>query len=80
MDLQAVVLELATGATRYSHTDYRGNVKLVSDDAGDIVAHYAYAAYGVKSLVGSDPAAPCCSAPASTTPSPLSEWLRPAVE
>ena len=54
MDLQAVVLELATGATRYRHTDYRGNVKLVSDDAGDIVAHYAYAAYGVESLVGSD--------------------------
>ena len=54
MDLRAVVLELETSTTRYRHTDYRGNVKLVSDDAGDIVAHYAYAAYGVESLVGSD--------------------------
>jgi RHS repeat-associated protein len=53
MDLDEVVLELRSGQRFYRHTDFRGNVKLVSDDAGGIVAHYAYAAYGIFELTGS---------------------------
>jgi RHS repeat-associated protein len=54
IDLDAVVLELASGERRYRHTDLRGNVQLVSDDTGQVVAHYRYDAYGVATLTGAD--------------------------
>jgi RHS repeat-associated protein len=58
LDLGELVLELAAGERRYRHLDYRGNVKLVTDDTGDAVAHYAYAPYGGFTRVGaSDDAA-----------------------
>lgn len=54
IDLRAVSLELDSGATRYRHADYRGNVDLITDGAGEVVAHYTYSAYGVATLAGTD--------------------------
>lgn len=54
IDLGAVVLDLAGGGHRYRHADVRGNVKLVSDDTGDVVAHYHYAPYGIADRLGDD--------------------------
>jgi RHS repeat-associated protein len=53
IDLDEVVLQLDTGERRYRHHDFRGNVKLVSDDRGDVVAHYGYSAYGIEQRTGS---------------------------
>lgn len=54
LDLGSAVLELDSGATRYRHVDYRGNVDLITDASGDVVAHYEYDAYGVIALTGQD--------------------------
>ena len=42
------------GAHRYRHLDFRGNVKFVSDAAGDVVAHYRYAPFGLDAVFGAD--------------------------
>jgi RHS repeat-associated protein len=42
------------GMHRYRHLDFRGNVKFVSDDAGEVVAHYRYAPFGLDAVFGAD--------------------------
>ena len=54
IDLGEVRIDLAGGATRYRHFDFRGNVKLVTDAAGNVVAHHEYSAYGLDRSFGSD--------------------------
>jgi RHS repeat-associated protein len=53
IDLGEVVVGLG-GAHRYRHLDFRGNVKWVSDDAGEVVAHYRYAPFGLDAVFGAD--------------------------
>ena len=53
IDLGEVVVGLG-GVHRYRHLDFRGNVKFVSDDAGEIVAHYRYAPFGLDAVFGAD--------------------------
>lgn len=53
IDLGEVLVGLA-GVHRYRHLDFRGNVKFVSDDAGDVVAHYRYAPFGLDAVFGAD--------------------------
>lgn len=53
LDLGAVCLELDGAGVLYRHRDFRGNVKLVSDDAGAVAAHYHYGPYGVAARLGS---------------------------
>jgi len=53
LDLGEVVVGLA-GVHLYRHLDFRGNVKFVSDDAGEVVAHYRYAPFGLDAVFGSD--------------------------
>ncbi len=55
LDLGALRIDLVSGAHRYRHTDFRGNVKLVTDDAGLPVLHYAYSGFGVEARLGDDP-------------------------
>jgi RHS repeat-associated protein len=52
IDLGELRIDLTGGAHRFRHFDHRGNVKLVSDAAGRLVAHVAYDAYGATSLHG----------------------------
>jgi RHS repeat-associated protein len=55
LELRELRVDLAAGGARlYRHTDWRGNVKFVTDDAGRVVAHYRYHPYGVESVLGSD--------------------------
>ena len=53
IDLGEVVIGLG-GVHRYRHLDFRGNVKWVSDDAGQVVAHYRYAPFGLDAVFGAD--------------------------
>ena len=53
IDLGEVLVALG-GAHRYRHLDFRGNVKFVSDAAGDVVAHYRYAPFGLDAVFGAD--------------------------
>jgi RHS repeat-associated protein len=53
LDLGEVVVGIG-GAHRYRHLDFRGNVKWVSDDAGEVVAHYRYAPFGLDAVFGAD--------------------------
>lgn len=46
LDLGEVVLQLGSGARRYRHLDFRGNVSFVSDEAGAVLEQHQYAAYG----------------------------------
>jgi RHS repeat-associated protein len=43
-----------SGVHRYRHLDFRDNVKFVSDDAGEVVAHYRYAPFGLDAVFGAD--------------------------
>jgi len=54
IDLGEVRVDLVMGQHRYRHLDFRGNVKFVSDQAGEIRSHYHYDAYGLRQLIGSD--------------------------
>jgi RHS repeat-associated protein len=45
IELGALEVDLL-GAHRYRHLDFRGNVKLVSDERGRILAHVRYGPYG----------------------------------
>jgi RHS repeat-associated protein len=53
LDLGEVRIGLG-GGLRYRHLDFRGNVKFVSDDAGEVVAHYRYAPFGLDAVFGAD--------------------------
>jgi RHS repeat-associated protein len=53
IDLGEVVIGLG-GVHRYRHLDFRGNVKWISDDAGQVVAHYRYAPFGLDAVFGAD--------------------------
>jgi RHS repeat-associated protein len=52
LDLGAVAIRLDTGEHRYRHLDFRGNVKLESDDAGAIAQHLRYGPYGIDAAFG----------------------------
>jgi RHS repeat-associated protein len=54
LDLGEAAILLREGAHRYRHFDFRGNVKLVSNEDGELVSHYAYGAYGLEAVHGSD--------------------------
>jgi len=54
IDLGEVRVDLAMGQHRYRHLDFRGNVKFVSDQGGEIRSHYQYDAYGLRKLRGAD--------------------------
>jgi RHS repeat-associated protein len=54
IDFGEVRVDLVTGHRRYRHLDFRGNVKFVSDEGGEIRSHYQYDAYGLRELIGSD--------------------------
>lgn len=54
IDLGEVRVDLAMGQHRYRHLDFRGNVKFVSDQSGEIRSHYQYDAYGLRKLRGAD--------------------------
>jgi RHS repeat-associated protein len=51
IELGALELDLL-GDHRYRHLDFRGNVKLVTDAAGRVVAHTRYGPYGADRLHG----------------------------
>jgi RHS repeat-associated protein len=53
LDLGEAAILLREGGHRYRHFDFRGNVKLVSNDRGELVSHYAYGAYGLETVHGS---------------------------
>jgi RHS repeat-associated protein len=46
------------GAHRYRHLDFRGNVKLVTDDAGAVLSHFRYAPFGLDAVFGADEGGP----------------------
>ncbi len=52
LDLGPVALRLDSGQRRYRHLDFRGNVKLESDDAGEIALHLRYGPYGIDASFG----------------------------
>ena len=52
VDLDEVVVLLGEEEHRYRHHDFRKNVKFVSDDAGQVILHYQYSAYGVEAVHG----------------------------
>ncbi len=54
IDLGEVRVDLVAGQHRYRHLDFRGNVKFVSDQQGEIQSHYHYDAYGLRRVFGSD--------------------------
>jgi RHS repeat-associated protein len=53
IDFGEVRVDLASGQHRYRHLDFRGNVKFVSDQGGEVRSHYQYDAYGLRSVHGS---------------------------
>jgi RHS repeat-associated protein len=54
IDLGEVRVDLAMGRHCYRHLDFRGNVKFVSDQRGEIRSHYQYDAYGLRRVRGSE--------------------------
>ncbi len=52
LDLGPVALALGSGERVYRHLDFRGNVRFVTDDTGQVVNHYRYAAYAVDAVFG----------------------------
>jgi RHS repeat-associated protein len=54
LDLGEVAISLGDGTHLYRHLDLRENVKFVTDDAGEVVAHYRYGPYGLDHVFGSD--------------------------
>ncbi len=50
VDLGVAAVSLASGARLYRHRDFRGNVSLLSDENGAIVAHHRYRAYGLDTV------------------------------
>jgi RHS repeat-associated protein len=54
LDLGHVVVDVATGQLEFRHFDFRGNVSFVSDEGGDVTAHYRYRPYGIDETFGAD--------------------------
>jgi RHS repeat-associated protein len=54
IDLGEVLIDVRTGAHRYRHLDFRGNVKFTSDDDGTLLSHYRYSPYGLEQVHGAD--------------------------
>jgi RHS repeat-associated protein len=54
IDFGEVRVDLVAGEHRYRHLDFRGNVKFVSDQNGEVRSHYQYDAYGLRRVRGSD--------------------------
>lgn len=54
IDLGEVQVDLVAGRHRYRHLDFRGNVKFVSDQDGEVHSHYQYDAYGIRQVIGAD--------------------------
>jgi RHS repeat-associated protein len=54
VDLGEVRVDLAGDRHLYRHHDFRGNVKLVSDQEGEIRSHYQYDAYGLRQVHGAE--------------------------
>lgn len=52
LDLGPVALQLGGGDRLYRHLDFRGNVRFVTDDGGQVVNHYRYAPYAVDAGYG----------------------------
>jgi RHS repeat-associated protein len=55
IDLGEVKIDLVLGERIYRHYDFRGNVKWVSGDGGEVLVHYAYGPWGVESKHGTHP-------------------------
>jgi RHS repeat-associated protein len=53
LDLGEVEIDLVGGERIYRQYDFRGNVQLVTGDAGQPLLHYAYSGWGPKSVSGS---------------------------
>jgi RHS repeat-associated protein len=51
-DYGPFALDLVGSEDRYRHNDFRGNVKLVTDETGAVVTHYRYSGYGVEEVRG----------------------------
>ncbi len=54
IDLGEVRIGLGDDTHLYRHFDVRDNVKFVTDDAGEVVSHYRYSAYGLDQVLGAD--------------------------
>jgi RHS repeat-associated protein len=54
IDLGHVVLDLAGTERVFRHADFRGNVSFISNEDGEVVAHYRYRPYGLDQVFGSD--------------------------
>jgi len=54
IDLDEVRIGLGNDTHLYRHFDLRENVKFVTDDTGEVVAHYRYSAYGLDQVLGAD--------------------------
>jgi RHS repeat-associated protein len=52
IELGEVQIQLP-GGHLYRHMDFRGNVKFVTNDAAQVVAHYEYGPYGIANVLGS---------------------------
>ncbi|MGI9591450.1 MAG: RHS repeat domain-containing protein [Myxococcota bacterium] len=55
LDAREVRIDLAGGSHLYRHLDFRNQVKFVTDESGEVVAHYGYRAYGLHELKSGDP-------------------------
>ena len=54
MDLGQVRIDLTQGRHLYRHLDFRNNVKFVTDDQGDVIAHYRYLGHRLLDVVAGD--------------------------
>jgi RHS repeat-associated protein len=54
IDLGEVRIALGDDTHLYRHFDLRENVKFVTDDTGEVIAHYRYGAYGLDHVFGAD--------------------------
>lgn len=58
LDLGMVRVDLVSGDHRFRHLDLRGNVKFVTDAAGQVRTHHVYRPYGLHEILGEpDPTA-----------------------
>ncbi|MBW2229607.1 MAG: hypothetical protein JRH17_04420 [Deltaproteobacteria bacterium] len=55
LDLGELKIDLVMGERLYRHYDFRGNVKWVSGESGEILRHYAYGPWGVETAHGDHP-------------------------
>ncbi len=53
-EIDGVHVALGSGARRYRHEDFRGNVLFVSDEQGRVLRRHVYRGFGARSIVGRD--------------------------